>query len=345
MPRFAPPAPVFAWEYLRSGAHYVSPRFAEFRPLFAPSALVAESPIVSALPFERSVLSWNGTAAGRLEMRVRVGDAWTPYLILAVLDGDKQRSATDLELAPILPASTNSIAASAPAPLATVNTDTLLVAKGKVANAFQIRATGPDLSGLRSLCVTSYRPVDRRFTTAPADGRAWGRSLEVPTRAQRDCEDPAIRPAVCSPTSLSMVLEYYRRPMRTIDVCREVFDATAGIYGNWPANTATAARLLGPRSWSAVVKMTGFDEVEREIAQNRPVVLSHRWNRGDLSNAPISRSLGHLIVCVGFTDTGDVVVNDPAAKSGEVRRVYKRAELFRTWQERGEGIAYVIRSA
>ena len=39
------------------------------------------------------------------------------------------------------------------------------------------------------------------------------------------------------------------------------------------------------------------------------------------------------------------IVNDPAAKKEGVRRVYRRRELFKTWQERGEGIAYLIHPA
>jgi hypothetical protein len=115
-----------------------------------------------------------------------------------------------------------------------------------------------------------------------------------------------------------MVLAYHGSVYRTIDVARAAFDAGAGLYGNWPCNTGAAARLLkGGRGWSAVVKMDGF--------------------------APVSRSNGHLIVVVGFTKDGHVVVNDPAAKTaGTVRRVYRRRELFRTWQIRGEGIAYVV---
>ncbi len=155
-------------------------------------------------------------------------------------------------------------------------------------------------------------------------------------------EERGIGGEVCSPTSMAMVLEYHGSRHRTIDVARAAFDAQARLFGNWPCNTAAAARLL-KGGWSAVVKMAGFDEVEREIAARRPVVLSHRWERGDLRNAPVSRSSGHLIVVVGFTPEGDVVVNDPAARAaGDVRRVYARRELFRTWQTRGEGIAYLV---
>ena len=47
-----------------------------------------------------------------------------------------------------------------------------------------------------------------------------------------------------------------------------------------------------------------------------------------------SKSLGHLIVCVGFTKDGDVVCNDPWArleKGQAVRRVYKRDNLRAAW--------------
>ena len=141
---------------------------------------------------------------------------------------------------------------------------------------------------------------------------------------------------------MSMILDYHGSPRRTLDVARAVWDAQSNVYGNWPCNTGAVARLLPGNGWSAVVKMTGFDEMEREIAARRPVALSHRWQKGDLPQAPITQSGGHLIVVVGFTPSGDIVVNDPAAKAGEVRRVYRRRDLFRTWQERGEGIAYLV---
>ena len=92
------------------------------------------------------------------------------------------------------------------------------------------------------------------------------------------------------------------------------------------------------------MRLPGFAAVEREIAAGRPVVLSHNWRPGQLSGAPVSGSGGHLIVVVGFTERGDVVVNDPAARPGGVRRVYRRGELFGTWQNNGGGIAYRISS-
>lgn len=312
-------------EPVTTGRHFPSPLLTELRP--QGTERVRESPAIGVAPFERAVLSWNGTGDWVLELRLRVNGTWTPYAVMAVTKGDSQRSATTAEEAPVK---------ASPIPVS-LDTDTLVVKGGATADAFQVRVTG---SGeLTALAVTHYRRNDARLTDRPA-ADAWGVALPVPERAQRDCEEPSIRGEVCSPTSLTMVMAYYGKSLRILDTARAVFDPQAKLYGNWPANTATAVRNLG--GWAAVVKMRGFDEVEREIAERRPVILSHRWSKGDLTNAPVSSSDGHLIVAAGFTKDGDVVVNDPAGKTDGVRRVYKREELFRTWQERGEGIAYVI---
>jgi hypothetical protein len=105
-------------------------------------------------------------------------------------------------------------------------------------------------------------------------------------------------------------------------------------------NTAFAHRLTGQEAY--VVRANSFEELEAEIAAGRPAVTSHRWSAGDLSNGSINSTNGHLIAVVGFTDDGDVVVNDPAAKPGGVRRVYKRREFFKTWLEKASGIMYVV---
>jgi hypothetical protein len=45
---------------------------------------------------------------------------------------------------------------------------------------------------------------------------------------------------------------------------------------------------------------------------------------------------GHLIVCAGFTENGDVVVNDPGVsvrKGQPARRVYPRERLVNAWKK------------
>jgi hypothetical protein len=49
------------------------------------------------------------------------------------------------------------------------------------------------------------------------------------------------------------------------------------------------------------------------------------------------------MVVRGFTDTGDVIANDPASpNNAEVRRVYKRAQVERNWLRASHGTTYVI---
>jgi hypothetical protein len=54
---------------------------------------------------------------------------------------------------------------------------------------------------------------------------------------------------------------------------------------------------------------------------------------------------GHVLVIVGFTETGDVVVNDPAADPRlglSVRRVYPRGAFERLWLAHSGGTVYLI---
>lgn len=306
---------------------------ASLTPLRAPAtpsegALI--SPPIPVPAFDRAVLSWNAEGRWRFELRARVGLEWSPWRIMGHMEDARQRS----EPAPTRPDPSARVA---------VETDTLVVKGAAKAGAFQVRVSGRGT--IRALCVAHYcRRGESAYTGAPAVAGAWGVVLPVPERSQGSVGDPAIRSRVCGPTSLGMVLAYYGRSIPTLDLARAVYDPVADAFGNWPINTAVAARMLAPRGRAAVVKLPGFAAVEQEIAAGRPVILSHNWRRGELSGAPVSGSAGHLIVAVGFTPGGDVVVNDPAARPGQVRRVYRRAELFGTWQNNGGGVAYLIRA-
>ncbi len=160
--------------------------------------------------------------------------------------------------------------------------------------------------------------------------------------------------AWCSPTSTAMVLGYYGRlPAASSyawvgprtdpwvdEVARRTYDHAYEGTGNWPFNTAyAAARGLS----TFVTRLRSLAEAEAFVAAGIPVIASVSFPSGALSGAPISSTSGHLLVIVGFTASGDVVVNDPAASSSSgVRRTYARAELERAWLEGSGGTAYVI---
>lgn len=166
--------------------------------------------------------------------------------------------------------------------------------------------------------------------------------------------------AWCSPTSLAMVLAYYEalpsdaetawvgrsHPDRVVDhVARMTYDHGYDGTGNWPFNTAYAATLTDK---AFVTRFASLRGVETLVRAGVPVITSVTFGRGQLGGAPISSTNGHLLVVVGFTADGDVVVNDPAAGSNDgVRRVYDRAQFENAWLKRGPaggsgGVGYVV---
>jgi uncharacterized protein YvpB len=168
--------------------------------------------------------------------------------------------------------------------------------------------------------------------------------------------------AWCSPTSLAMVLRYYGaqptreetawvgdHPDRVVDhVARMTYDYGYEGTGNWPFNTAYAATRV---QQAFVTRFSNLRGVERFVRAGIPVITSITFGRGQLAGAPIGSTNGHLLVVVGFTASGDVVVNDPAASSNRtVRRTYDRGQFEDAWLKRGAdggsgGLAYVVRDS
>lgn len=164
--------------------------------------------------------------------------------------------------------------------------------------------------------------------------------------------------AWCSPTSVSMVLGYYRRLPPPTDsawvgdghtqpwvdhAARSTYDYAYRGAGNWSFGTAYAATHADA---AFVTRFRNLREVERFVAAGIPVVVSIRFTAGELDRAPIRSSNGHLLVVVGFTASGDVIVNDPAAATSRgVRRRYDRGQFEDVWIPESGGLGYVIRDA
>ena len=123
---------------------------------------------------------------------------------------------------------------------------------------------------------------------------------------------------------------------------RQVFDYAYDAAGNWPFNTAYAARF---GLVAFVTRLRSLTEAEAFVAAGIPLVASVSFHESELTGAGYSTG-GHLLVIRGFTREGDVVVNDPAshlvADNAQVRAVYGRAELEAAWMRGSGGIVYVI---
>ena len=303
----------------------------------------------------RLVASWSARTPGdsriRVEVRGRSGATTSSWDTLAIwANGDRHFRRTTVS--------------GQADDLGSVNVDTWVVPDG--VTSYQLRVTmirragqqaSPSVTMVGAMA-SALPSVDDVETSEP--GVAGGITLDVPRYSQmvhtgHFPEYGAGGEAWCSPTSTSMVLGYYDALPRPkayrwvgaghvdpwVDhAARMTFDEEYDGTGNWPFNTAYAATLTDD---AFVTRLRSLREAERFIKKGIPLVASIAFGPGELTGAPISSTAGHLLVIVGFTESGDVVVNDPAASSrAGVRRTYDRGEFEDAWVPASGGTVYVI---
>ena len=256
--------------------------------------------------------------------------------------------------------------------LATVSIDTLVTRNAHTFDSYRIkvsllRPTGSTVTPRVDMvgAMASNVPDTDTPPAAPPTTMTDTTVLDVPTYSQElhtgDYEQwDGGGEAWCSPTSTSMVVAYWKQGPTPADyawvtddhpghpdpwvdyAARHTFDYNYDGAGNWPFNTAYAGRydLEG-----FVTRLRDLDEAEQFIKAGIPVVTSVSFAKGDLDGAGYGTN-GHLITVVGFTKSGDVVVNDPAShllkSDDQVRTTYPRQQFSNAWIGHTGGIAYVI---
>ena len=297
------------------------------------------------------VPSWQATTPGRswveVKARVRSGSAVSSWDVMGRWTSGEAIARTS--------------AGPQTDDLARVSVDTLRTLAATGATGWQLKVTLLRAPGSRAPvsldrigAVASRLPVtDDVATSAPGPG--VGTVLAVPSYSQMVHAGHSPQwggggEAWCSPTSVAMVLGFRGVPgPRVAGHADAVVDHTARMTydhgydgtGNWAFNTAYAGRFV-PEAF--VTRLRSLREAEDHIAAGTPLVVSVAFGRGELTGAPIASTAGHLLVIVGFTASGDVVVNDPAAPSNaSVRRTYRRGEFEDAWIPASGGTAYVIR--
>ncbi len=228
----------------------------------------------------------------------------------------------------------------------TVDTDTLILTQP--AGAARIRVTLGGTNGVRptlKFLGASFSNTRVPPATRPPNRAAWGKIISTPEHSQHGYPNEK---GWCSPTSLSMVLSRWadvlHRPEMNLtvpEVAANVYDDDFAGTGNWPFNTAFAGSFPGMRSF--VTRLDDLSEVEDWIVAGIPVVLSGRWDWLQPGRPPDTD--GHLIVCIGFTPAGDVVINDPAtnlALGQSVRHIYQRANVIHSWTKSHNAIYLVF---
>jgi hypothetical protein len=308
--------------------------FASFKksPGEQPGEVVLTSkPIHARIAWDELIVSWNAVMpAGtwlKIEARAIQPDHTTKWYVLGLWSGDPERYPRES-----VPQQRDEDG--------DVKTDTLVLKQP--ADRVQVRLTlGGEGREELKLKFLSLALLDSQLTPKPLtpNRTAWGRTIDVPERSQMAYENGGV---LCSPATVSMLLAHWARELNRPSLDRDVPEVVKGVYdpkwegtGNWVFNTAYAGSLPGMRAYTA--RLSDVAELEAWIAQRIPVGLSLCYNRLRGKGREPS---GHLVVCVGFTEAGDVVVNDPGT-SKDVRKTFPRANLIDAWAH-SKNAAYFI---
>ncbi len=282
----------------------------------------AFAPLSPGFAWDQAIVSWNvenpATAEVKVEARAWRGDAPTKWYTMADWAADATKSHRV------------SVKGQKDAD-GDVDVDTLVLKAP--ADRLELRATLTTLGdGPRPrlrLLTASF--LDSKVKTAdhPARSEAWGKTIDVPMRAQGDYPNGGV---LCSATSTSMLLDHYSRVLNRPELDRDVPEVEANVWdsvydgaGNWPFNVAYSGSFPGMRAY--VARFAGISDLEKWIAADLPVACSVSF---DMLKGALTGGSGHLVVLVGFTKDGDPVINDPARR-GDVRHVYPRADFERAW--------------
>ncbi len=306
------------------GSHFVGfTSFQNFQTETNSTGIVLISPPIDpAIEWNELIPSWNYTNLnGGLicEIRVRYGDRLTKWYCLG-------RWASNSEKYP------RESVKHQKDDDGDVATDTLEMKQP--AKAVQMRitlsGTGSSTAGLEFLGL-SFSNTKTAFDPLPPNTNAWGKSLTVKERSQANY--PEGISSWCSPTSTSMLLSFWASQLNRPDLDHDVPEVALAVNdpnwpgtGNWPFNMAYAGEHHGIRAY--VTRFRDVSELETWIEKEIPVAVSLSYN---LLKGKAEGGSGHLVVCIGFTEQGDPIFNDPGRK--QVHQVYKRENLIKAWAE------------
>jgi hypothetical protein len=297
----------------------------------------ASPEVTTAFPFTELIPSYNPNCPPKTGLRfdIRTRDArsghWSPWFYLGCWGqtlGIEPRIIND--------------------PTGKVDIDTLIL--HRPADAYQARVTFYSLNldaranpTLRRLAI-SYSGIvrdaaEREKLISPVSIEPdFARDLPVPFRAQGLAAKP-LRPEICSPTSVSMVMQYLGFDRPTEENALSIYDTEYGLFGNW----ARAVAWAGENGFDAwLTRFRSWGQVKATIAQGQPIIASIRFKKGQCPSFVMQQTAGHLIVIRGVTKDGDLIVNDPASKDKGNGAIYKAKELEIAWFGHG-GVGYIIR--
>ena len=296
------------------------------------------SPLFNApIPFDEAVFSWNVESPGEtgieVQVQAQIGEhlskwyhmgKWALGNSLYPRESVKNQKDSD----------------------GNVETDTLVLHEPSEKYRLQI-ALKPDAKGdlpkLNFIGVSFLHSKEQLPSLEPFT-KAWGKEIVVPGKPQSGYPGAS---GWCSPTSTDMALAFWSsrliRPELDLpvpNVAHAIFDAVYDGTGNWSFNVAFAGSF--PKMRAYVSRFSDIRELEQWSEAGLPVVVSVSYDL--LRGKAVDNDPGHLMVCDGFTETGDIVLNDPAhhpEKGEPCRKIFPRANFLKGWK-RSQNTVYLI---
>jgi len=260
---------------------------------------------------------------------------WTPWMELAAWRG---ANAPELP-APLRPTQRDQ--------LGRVEVDKAILAPSSMARFVQLRTVAHGAIAARGASLSAR------------DQNAWNGSAVAPTSAfaidpaaapapfrQHDL-DPELGPRICSPCACAWAIRALARgevdPLR---LAAAAYDAANDVYGNWPRAVFAAGLRAFAGGVEGSLRFVGsIDEAAELIAGGAILVVSTRWEEGELPGAPQPRSAGNLMARGGTdAERGAAICFDPAQPVGAPFPCAYPLEAFaKAWLGKS-AIAYVLRA-
>lgn len=233
-----------------------------------------------------------------------------------------------------------------------VDTFTVLGTSGETASRFQFKAVLASSEAgvspvLRQLAASVKNTLKDQAVSVYHEGIALPEKVLLDTPAYSQMvRDRAIADSICSPTTMTMLLNDRGEDLFPEEVALNEYDFEYEGFGNW-SYTVAAAGMYG---YDAYCMYADFDFLREQLAQGYSVGISVKYSNQEngsnpyLENGAIASTSGHLISIVGYETIDGVAYfysNDSAAgsDSASVLRKYKAEQLDYAWSNR---LAYVV---
>lgn len=222
--------------------------------------------------------------------------------------------------------------------------------QGSLARGFRIKAkfyNGAEKKDLHALfaCCSRFK----KFRSKKTFNKPSTVIRNVPKQSQMVL-DHYRAPALCSPTCLCMIVNYFDKKIKNYSYPKNIEDeavnfaekvhdkSSLDIFGNWQLNTAQAYDESNGNVFYRVERLNSFNDLYRRLVNKIPVAVSVRYLRGGAK--PYNN--GHFLVVIGWNNKRKrVICLDPAfSPSSRVVKSYSISNFLQAWG-RSRNLSYI----